>query len=360
MKKLSFFFMAFCIFIANSFPQSNYSVIGRYEKMLRDWGFIIRFEVRDLDTQVRIENASIELVGDNREIASVNTDRNGVGIFIFREDTDFPMSGLFRIVKRNHKFYEQSIDRSFLKSEKINTMIVLPNRNNWNENPLPSDDEIIRVVNTKNYKILATYSNTGYSGPGIFEYSINLEQIRNTSDQINYEPKEQPTERQEINVSSNSTSNRNNSSSYMVWDPCTYCWGGKCPECFGKLTVHEKKLKGDQECPVCHGKGKYVTGFFQEVFCTTCDGTGKVQLINGRIFPATVEEVDVPCPKCHGNVNWKCSHCNGTGYILRSQEGSSNSNDIRAYQDEKGNYILPYDMDKYYYNRSEGRYLLKP
>jgi len=179
MTRLSIIVITFFFISIKSFSQSNYVAFGKYEDVLR-YGFILRFEIRDFDTRIPLENANIDLIEGSHEIASVATNRSGVGIFIFKEDIDFPWFGKIRITKSNHCYYEENIERDYLKSQRGRHMIILLNsNNNWSGAPSPSDQEIVDAVNNKNYRIHRD-PDILYGGPGIFEYTIYLEQIRNT------------------------------------------------------------------------------------------------------------------------------------------------------------------------------------
>ena len=106
--------------IVNSFSQSNYAVWGD-DDFLRSDGIILRIEVRDRDSRVPISDATIEISGsNNREIAYLRTNHRGIGVLILkRVNSQHPYNYLVRITKEGYKYYETSIERDYLKSEKI-------------------------------------------------------------------------------------------------------------------------------------------------------------------------------------------------------------------------------------------------
>ena len=211
--------------IVNSFSQSNYAVWGD-DDFLRSDGIILRIEVRDRDSRVPISDATIEISGsNNREIAYLRTNHRGIGVLILkRVNSQHPYNYLVRITKEGYKYYETSIERDYLKSEKVNNMILLPQlpeliseRNplsrfitNWSGAPLPRDSEIVKDVISKNYDIFVTYSNEVLSAPGIFEYSIALERIHGNVYQLDHNQGEninrQNNDNRNINIANNARS----------------------------------------------------------------------------------------------------------------------------------------------------------
>ena len=194
MKKLSIFILFYCFLSTESFPQPNYAIFGYDNDVLRGCGCILRFEVRDLDTRIPIENANIEIYGvNNQEIANFKTDNRGIGIFIIkdilRHYSYTPDKYLIRFTKSNYRYYELGINSQGLTNESEGLSIILSKDYlvSWSGVPTPTYDELARFVSTKNYDIA---KHVGYSngGPPIFEFSITLEQIRNSEYSNNPNP----------------------------------------------------------------------------------------------------------------------------------------------------------------------------
>lgn len=212
MKKITSL-LVFSLVVFNSFSQGNYAIWGD-DDALRSDGVILRFEVRDKDSRVPISNATIEIIGtSDREIAYFRTNDRGIGVMVLkRVNSLHPSTYLVRITKEGYKYFEERIERDYLKSEKDNKLIILPQLPelieprhpssriiDWAGARLPSDLDIVRDVIAKNYDIYNANRNVPYAAPGIFEYSILLEQFRNTR----YPDSRTQTRQDQVNVGEN-------------------------------------------------------------------------------------------------------------------------------------------------------------
>jgi hypothetical protein len=266
MKKLSIFILFYCPLSIESFPQSNYAIFGDDNDVFRGYGCILRFEVRDLDTRILIENANVEIYGvNNQEIANFKTDNRGIGIFfikdILRHFSYTPDKYLIRFTKSNYRFNEQEIKSEDLKNGGEGLSIILSKGYlvSWSGAPTPTYDELARIVSTKNYDIAR---HVGYSngGPPVFEYSVSLGQIRNTgyADNRNENRQTQIEKKDDsqgyhydVNMANEAAKNRNEVISEQ-WDGPLISEDGSHYYHKGKQGVCIMKSQGRSDSPVAY------------------------------------------------------------------------------------------------------------
>jgi molecular chaperone DnaJ len=86
---------------------------------------------------------------------------------------------------------------------------------------------------------------------------------------------------------------------------------------FGKETVVE--IPRTETCPVCHGNGAKPGTPIKT--CTSCNGTGQVQVTQNTAFGRFVNVRT--CERCHGEgktIETLCAECRGTGRVRKTRK----------------------------------------
>lgn len=190
-----------------SFSQDDGGMLCGAEDVIPIW--ILRFKIIDSETHQPIKYANVEIYKNRGDGMKWKADYNGVAVLVITRQDCLPYEGTIEITSNNYRYYTQTIERDFFKSEEDERRIYLEgHRHNWTDmNQVPNNQELINKIRDKRYQVGVKKISSGYGfdwvnyAPACFEYEIELERISD-----NYYQPRKDTYREHDQYNSNTNS----------------------------------------------------------------------------------------------------------------------------------------------------------